>query len=97
MHVPKAFSKQAQFVAAVDEAAKHLPAGFISITPTFGSDWDGEDSVFFEVVMAGGLSRPERLALTKQIKWNIERAFSPLSNAESFPISNSTRSPGRRG
>ena len=78
VYIPKAFFKQAQFIAAVNEAAKALPAGFVSITPTFGSDWDGEDSVFFQVELAPGLSRAERLALTNQIKWHIEMEVLPL-------------------
>jgi hypothetical protein len=78
VYVAKAFSKQSQFLDAVAKAASGLPPGFVSITPTFGSDWEGEDAVFFQVVITGGLSRPERLALTKEIQWHIVQEVEPL-------------------
>jgi hypothetical protein len=45
-----------------------LPPQVLSVTPTLGTDWDGESAVFFEVILADkSVPRPQLLAFTKQI------------------------------
>ena len=57
MYLAMAFVQQAQFFAAVAQAASALPPQVVGVTPTLGNDWNGESAVFLEVVLADGIPR----------------------------------------
>ena len=79
MYIARAFAHQAQFFAAIAEAASTLPAGVITVTPTLGTDWDGEPAVFFQVILADdAVPRDQLLAFTKEISWAIVMQVRPL-------------------
>jgi hypothetical protein len=76
VYVAKALAQQAQFFAAVAQAASALP--IVSVTPSLGTDWNGESAVFFQVVLADGTPRSQLLNLTKQISQTIIKQVQPL-------------------
>ena len=76
MHIAKAFVQQAQFFAAVARVASALPT--LSITPSLGTDWNGESAVFFQIILADGTPRGQLLILTKQISEAIVQQVQPL-------------------
>jgi hypothetical protein len=75
VHIARAFAHQAHFFAAV--AQVQLPPHVLSVTPTLGTDWDGESAVFFEVVLGDSVPRAQLLALTKQISQAIIQQTRP--------------------
>ena len=76
VYLAKAFAQQAQFFAAVAQAASALP--LVSLTPSLGDDWNREPAVFFQVVLADGTPRSQLLNLTKQISQAIVQQVQPL-------------------
>ena len=77
MYIARALAHQAQFVAAIAQVA--LPAQVLSVTPTLGTDWDGESAVFFRVILAdNSVPRHQLLAFTKQISQAIIQQIRPL-------------------
>ena len=52
MQVPTAFVHPARFNAEVARAAQRLGSHVVSVTPTLGSDWNGEPAVFFMVILS---------------------------------------------
>ncbi|MGO9258942.1 MAG: hypothetical protein ACLQU1_21865 [Bryobacteraceae bacterium] len=78
VYIARAFTQQARFFAAVAEAASGLPHAIVSVTPSLGTDWNGEAAVFFQVVLAAGSSRGQLLNLTKQVSWAIVQQVQPL-------------------
>jgi hypothetical protein len=75
--IARAFAHQAQFFTAVDQVA--LPPQVLSVTPTLGTDWNGESAVFFDVILAdNSVPRPQLLAFTRQISRAIVREIRPL-------------------
>jgi len=51
----------------------------VSVTPTLGTDWDGESAVYFQVILAdNSIPRPQLLAFTKQISHAIIQQIRPL-------------------
>jgi hypothetical protein len=87
--IPKAFAQQAQFFASVDQAASALPGNVVvSITPTLGTDFDGESAVFFQVVLTDGPPRAQLLNLTRQISQDIVQQVQPLEEWGVLPYFN---------
>lgn len=78
VYIAKAFAQQAQFFAAIADAARRLPPHILSVTPTLGTDWDGESAVFFQVILADGTPRAQLLNLTKQLSQTIVQQVQPL-------------------
>jgi hypothetical protein len=77
VNIARALAHQSQFFAAVAQVA--LPPQVLSVTPTLGTDWNGESAVFFQVILAdNSVPRPLLLALTKQISWAIVHEIRPL-------------------
>jgi hypothetical protein len=76
VYIAKAFAQQAQFFAVIAQAASTLP--IVSVTPSLGTDWNGESAVFFQVVLADGTPRSQLLDLTKQISQTIIKQVQPL-------------------
>lgn len=77
MYIAKAFAHQQDFLRDIEKVP--LPAGVVSVTPTLGEDWDGEPSVFFEIVLADhAVPRSELLAFTQKIRWDIRAQVRPL-------------------
>lgn len=88
MYIAKAFAHQPQFFAAVAQVASALQQQVVSVTPTLGSDWNGESAVFFEVVLADGIPRAQLLPLTRQISQSIVQQVQPLEEWGVLPYFN---------
>lgn len=85
MYIARAFAHQAQFVAAITQVA--LPPQVLSVTPTLGTDWDGESAVFFQVILAdNSVPRTQLLALTKQISQALIQQIRPLEEWGVLPV-----------
>lgn len=77
VYIARAFAHQAQFFAAVAQVA--LPPQVLSVTPTLGTDWNGESAVFFQVVIDdNSVPRAGLLAFTKEISHAIIQRIRPL-------------------
>ena len=89
VYIAKAFAQQAQFFASVDRVASALPGHIVvSITPTLGTDFNGESAVFFQVVLADGSPRAQLLNLTKQVSQAIVQQVQPLEEWGVLPYFN---------
>ena len=87
VHIARAFAHQAQFFAAIAQVA--LPPQVLSVTPTLGTDWNGESAVFFQVILAdNSVPRPQLLAFTKQISQAIIQQIRPLEEWGVLPYFN---------
>jgi hypothetical protein len=76
MYIARAFAQQAQFFAAVSRLS--MPAQVVTLTPTLGTDWIGNEAVFFQVVLAdNAVPRNQLLAFTKQISHSIITQLNP--------------------
>ena len=60
-YVPSGFVNQGKLTAGVQRAAKALAGDVVSIHYDFGSDWIGNPSIFFRVVLTDKASKPENL------------------------------------
>jgi hypothetical protein len=88
VYIARAFAQQPQFFAAVANTASGLPHPVVSVTPSLGTDWNGESAVFFQVVLADGTPRGQLLNLTKQISQAIVRQVQPLEEWGVLPYFN---------
>jgi len=88
VQIARAFVQQAEFFAAVAQAASALPTKIVSVTPSLGTDWNGESAVFFEIVLADGTPRGQLLSLTKQISQAIVQQVQPLEEWHVLPYFN---------
>ena len=76
VYIARAIAQQPQFHAAV--ARISLPQQVISLTARLGTDGNGNDAVFFQVVLAdNSVPRAQLLALTKQISQAIVNQVNP--------------------
>ena len=88
MYIARAFAHQAQFFAAVSQAASSLPRQIISVTPTLGTDWDGEPAVFFQILLADGTPSAELLSVTQQFSRALVQHLEPLEEWGVLPYFN---------
>jgi hypothetical protein len=58
------------------------------VTPTLGTDWNGESAVFFEIVLADGIPRAQLLPITRQISQSIVQQVQPLEEWGVLPYFN---------
>jgi hypothetical protein len=73
--VPRALVDQAEIQRAVRRAERDLARDVVRIMYSFGTDWTGEVSLFFRVLLADRASAPSRLRQnTKRITDAISRA-----------------------
>jgi hypothetical protein len=76
VYIARAFAHQAEFFGIISRLT--LPSQVISLTPTLGTDWNGNDAVFFRVVLAdNAIPRNELLAFTKRISHSITMELNP--------------------
>ncbi len=59
--VPSGLVNQRKIMAGVQKAAKALAPDVVRINYDLGSDWIGNPSVFFRIVLTDQASRPENL------------------------------------
>ena len=76
MYIARAFAQQAQFFAAIAQAASTLP--IVSIIPTLGTDWYGEPAVFFRVIVPDGIPPRKLLELANRVSRAILEQAQPL-------------------
>ena len=88
MYIAKAFAQQSRFVAAIADAVSGLPHAVVSVSPSLGTDWNGESAVFFQIVLPDGTPRGELLNLTRQISQAIVRQVQPLEEWGVLPYFN---------
>lgn len=87
MYIPRALAHQAEFFAAVAQVG--FPPYVVSVTPTLGTDWNGESAVFFQVILDdNAVPRPKLLAFTKQISQAIIQQIRPLEEWGVLPYFN---------
>ncbi len=76
MHIARAFAQQAQFFDAISRLS--LPPQVVGLTPRLGTDWNGNEAVFFQVVLADDpVPRNQLLAFTKEISHAIVTQLNP--------------------
>lgn len=81
MYIPKAFGHQAEFFATIDDVARVFPPNVIRVTPTLGTDWNGESAVFFQVILAdNAVPRPQLLSFTREIRHALVQKVRPLED-----------------
>ena len=61
-YVPKGFVNQTQIESAVRRAAKALAPTVVRIRYTIGSDWTGDPSVFFRIVLSDDVAKRQKLS-----------------------------------
>ncbi len=89
MYVPKAFAQQAQFEAAVEQAAKWLAPNVVNIIPTLDNDWSGEPAVFFMVILADEAShRDQLLSVSNRVLQAIIQEVQPFEEWGVLPYFN---------
>lgn len=76
MYIARAMAQQSAFYGAVSQIM--LPPQVLSLTPMLGTDGNGNDAVFFKVVLADNSApRNQLLALTRQISALIVQKLNP--------------------
>jgi hypothetical protein len=76
MYIARAIAQQPQFHAAVAEIA--LPPEVLSLTARLDTDWNGNDAVFFQVVLRdNAVPRAQLLSFTKKISQAIINQLDP--------------------
>lgn len=81
MNAPRAFIHQEQFSAAISRLS--LPPK-VNLTWRLGTDWNGNEAVFFQVALADDVvPRDQLLAFTKQISKSI---FTQLDPTEEWGV-----------
>lgn len=89
VHVAKALTQQSRFQAAVARAAQRLAPHVVSIIPTLGNDWSGEEAVFFMVILADASSqRDQLLNISNQVSQAIVQEVQPLEQWGVLPYFN---------
>ena len=87
MYIAKAFAHQGQFFNAIGQVA--LPPQVTNVTPTLGTDWNGEPAVFLQVILTdNSVPRNQLLALTKRISQAIIQQVRPLEEWGVLPYFN---------
>ena len=89
MYIAKAFAQQQPFLAAIARVANGLPQPVLSVTPTLGTDWNGEPAVYFQIIIAdNAVPRPELLEFTKKISQAIVQHVRPVEEWGVLPYFN---------
>lgn len=65
-YVPRGFVNQREIEAGVQRAAQALAPAVVRIRYDFGSDWTGDPSIFFKIVLADEAAKKPRLSDTAQ-------------------------------
>jgi hypothetical protein len=64
--VPRSWANQGQITAALRRAERALAPEVVRIRYDFGSDWTGDPSIFFRIVLSDEASRKSKLSETAQ-------------------------------
>jgi hypothetical protein len=89
VYIARAFAQQQQFLTAISRLTSGLPAAVISVTPTLGTDWNGESAIYFQIIIAdNSVPRHELLAFTKNISHEIVQHIRPLEEWGVLPYFN---------
>jgi hypothetical protein len=76
VYIARAIAQQSEFFGAVSRIM--LPPQVVSLTPMLGTDGNGNDAVFFRVVLAdNSVPRNQLLAFTRQISASIIAQLNP--------------------
>ena len=79
MYLPRAYTHQARFRAAVERVAKSFAPHVVDIVTTFEDDWTGEPAVFLMVILDDAdAGRDQLLRLAKQVKDAIDERVEPM-------------------
>jgi hypothetical protein len=60
-YIPNGYVNEARLAAAVQRAARALSADVVHIYYDLGSDWIGNPSIFFKIVLTDRASKPQNL------------------------------------
>jgi hypothetical protein len=89
VYIAKTVAHQAEFFAAIDQIAGTLAPHVLSITPTLGTDWNGESAVFFDVILADDAApRLQMVAFTNHVSRAILQRLRPLEDWGVLPYFN---------
>jgi len=88
VYIARAFAQQVQFFAAIEATASGLRHPVVSVTPSIGTDWNGESAVFFQIVLSDGTPRSQLLNLRKEISQAIVRQVQPIEDWGVLPYFN---------
>lgn len=61
MHVPAGVVKQAEVARGVVSVEREMAPDVVRIRHSLGSDWSGDDAIFFRIVLSDRASREDRL------------------------------------
>ena len=61
MHVPAGVVKQAEIGRGVASVEREMAPDVVRIRHNIGSDWSGDDAIFFRIVLSDRASREDRL------------------------------------
>lgn len=79
MYLPRAFTRQPQFFEAISRAAEGvLGPDVLSVTPSLGENWMGDEAVFFLVILSDEASRGDLLKTTRRVERAIVDQVEPL-------------------
>lgn len=68
MNVSTSTIRQSEIAAEVETVARELAPDVVRVRHNIGSDWSGDPSIFFRIVLSDEASREERLAeVTRRI------------------------------
>jgi hypothetical protein len=87
--VPKAYSEQSQFAAAVAALEDQLHPNVVRIRHTLGNDWSGEPAVFFRIILSDSASaRDQLLNVTNRVSAAIVQQIEQLEQWDVLPYFN---------
>lgn len=76
--VPSGFVKQGQIAKRVAAVTRKLAPDVVRIRHSIGSDWSGEPSIFFRIVLSDAASREDRLSkVTARVSAELQKDLKP--------------------
>lgn len=95
MHVPKAFTHQAELDRAIQEITQRLGPDVVHLRYELGDDWTGDPAIFFRIVLSDDAANPDRVhrvaenarraitaALSPDLEWGVLPYFNFRSQSE---------------
>jgi len=77
--LPKAFTQERQFAAAVAEVERMLRPEVLRIRYTLGDDWTGDPAVFFRVVISDAFSSRDQIRkVTNRVSTTLVQQIEPV-------------------
>jgi hypothetical protein len=79
--VPKGVTNQAELAAAIAKLEQKLAPDVVRIRYSIGTDWSGEEAVYFRILLSDAASKPRRLReVTRRVSTVIYQQIDPLNS-----------------